>query len=33
MATTVKNIESTDQGIIDLATAIADRLRREGLTR
>jgi hypothetical protein len=33
MATKVKNIESTDQGIIDLATAIADRLRREGLTR
>jgi len=33
MATTVKNIESTDQGIIDLATAIAERLRREGLTR
>ena len=33
MATAVKNIESTDQGIIDLATAIANRLRREGLTR
>ena len=33
MATTVKNIESTDQGIIDLATAIAERLRRQGLTR
>jgi len=33
MATKVKNIESTDQGIIELATAIADRLRREGLTR
>lgn len=33
MATTVKNIESTDQGIIDLAIGIADRLRREGLTR
>jgi hypothetical protein len=33
MTTTVKNIESTDQGIINLATAIADRLRREGLTR
>jgi len=33
MATTVKNVESTDQGIIELATAIADRLRRQGLTR
>ena len=33
MSTKVKNVESTDQGIIGLATAIADRLRKEGLTR
>jgi hypothetical protein len=33
MSTKVKNVESTDQGIIKLATAIADRLRKQGLTR